>query len=82
MTNEKRVKLKVAAFDRYLRLSFINKSGKLACHVVNWNTAIDSSLTLQISLEIVVLFDKIYDDEPILTVVSNIGEDVQYCCFN
>ncbi len=60
----------------------MNKSGKLACHVVNWNTAIDSSLTLQISLEIVVLFEKIYDGEPILTVVSNIGKDVQYCYFN
>jgi hypothetical protein len=28
------------------------------------------------------LFEKIYDGEAILTVVSNIGEDVQYHCFN
>jgi hypothetical protein len=26
----------------------------------------------------VALFEKIYDDEPILTVVSNIGEDVLF----
>jgi hypothetical protein len=31
---------------------------------------------------IVALFDEIYDGEPILTVLSNIGEDVQYRCFN
>ncbi len=37
--------------------------------------------TLQISLEIIALFEKIYDGGPILTVVSNIGEDVQYRCF-
>ncbi len=43
---------------------------------------IDSSPTLQISLEIVASFGKIYDGEPILTVVSNIGQDVQYRCFN
>jgi hypothetical protein len=30
----------------------------------------------------VALFEKIYDGEPILTVVSNIGEDVQYRYFN
>jgi hypothetical protein len=41
----------------------------------NSNIAIDSSPTLQISLEILALFEKIYDGEPILTVVSNIGED-------
>ncbi len=41
----------------------------------NSNIAIDSSPTLQISLEILPLFGKIYDGEPILTVVSNIGED-------
>ncbi len=41
----------------------------------------DSSPTLQISLDIVALFEKLYG-EPILTVVSNIGEeDVQYRCF-
>ena len=31
---------------------------------------------------IVELFEKTYDGGPILTVVSNIGEDVQYRCFN
>jgi hypothetical protein len=44
---------------------------------VNSNTVIGSLPTLQISLVIVALFEKIYDGEPILTVVSNIGEDVQ-----
>ncbi len=39
-------------------------------------------LTLQISLGIVVLFEKIYNDGPILTLFSNIGEDVQYSCVN
>jgi hypothetical protein len=34
--------------------------------------------TLQIPLRIVELFEKIYDGEPILTVFSNIGEDVLY----
>jgi hypothetical protein len=56
----------------------MKKSVKLACHVANSNIAIDSFPTLQISLAIVALFEKIYDGEPILTVVSNIGEDVQY----
>jgi hypothetical protein len=64
-----------------LRRSFMKKSGKLACHVVNWNIAIDSSPKLQISLEVIALFEKIYDGGPILTVISNIGEDVQYRCF-
>jgi hypothetical protein len=41
----------------------------------NSNIVIDSSPTNQISLEILALFEKIYDGEPILTVVSNIGED-------
>jgi hypothetical protein len=41
----------------------------------NSNVAIDSSPTNHISLEIFALFEKIYDGEPILTVVSNIGED-------
>jgi hypothetical protein len=41
----------------------------------NSNTAIDFWSTLQISLEILALFEKIYDGEPIFTVVSNIGED-------
>ncbi len=34
--------------------------------------------TVQISLGIVVLFEKIYDGEPILTIFSVIGEDVKY----
>jgi hypothetical protein len=51
-------------------------------HVVNLNIAIDSLPTLQISLGIVALFEKIYDGEPILTVISNIAEEVQYRCFN
>ena len=60
----------------------MKKSGKLACHVANSNIAIDSLPTLQISVGIFALFEKIYDGEPIVTVVSNIGEDVQYRCFN
>ncbi len=39
------------------------------------NIAINSSPTNQISLEILALFEKIFDGEPILSVVSNIGED-------
>ncbi len=55
----------------------MKKSGKLACHVVNSDIAIISLPTLQISLGLVALFEKIYmyDKEPILTVFSNIGED-------
>ena len=49
------------------------KSGKLVCHVLNLDIAIDS--TLQISLEIIALFEKIYDGEPFLTIISNIGDD-------
>jgi hypothetical protein len=48
----------------------MKKSTKLACHVVNSNIATGALLTLQISLGIVALFEKIYDDEPILTVFS------------
>ncbi len=58
------------------------KSENIARHVVNSNIAIDSLPTLQVSLEIIALFEKIYDREPILTVISNIGEEVQYRCFN
>jgi hypothetical protein len=54
----------------------MKKSVKLACHVVNSNIANGSLPTLQISLRIVSLFKKIYDGEPILTIISNIGEDV------
>jgi hypothetical protein len=49
---------------------------------INGNIAIDSSPMLQISLEIVALVEKIYDGEPILAAISNIGEDVQCHCFN
>jgi hypothetical protein len=49
----------------------MKKSVKLACHAVNSNIAIGYLPTLQISLGIVALFEKIYDSEPILTVVSN-----------
>jgi hypothetical protein len=55
---------------------------KLACHVVNSKIAIGSLPRLQISPGIIVLFEKIYDGQPILTVVSIIGEDVQYRHFN
>jgi hypothetical protein len=51
------------------------KSRKLVCHMVNSNIAIDSLPTLQISLGIVGLFEKIYYVKPIVTVFSNIGED-------
>ncbi len=47
-----------------------------------FNIAIDSLPTLQISKGIIALFEKIYDGKPILTIFSNIGEDVQYLCFN
>jgi hypothetical protein len=60
----------------------MKKSGKVVCHVVNSNIAIDNLPTLQISVGVITLFEKIYDGEPILTVFSNIGEDVQYRCFN
>ncbi len=60
----------------------MKKSGKLACHVVDSNIAFDSLPALQISVGIIALFEKIYDGEPILTVISDIGEDVQYRCFN
>jgi hypothetical protein len=60
----------------------MKKSGKLASHTVNPNIAFGSLPTLQISLGIVTLFEKIYDTEQILTVVSNIREDEQYRCFN
>jgi hypothetical protein len=60
----------------------MNKSGKLARHVMNLNIAIGSLPTIQISVGIVTLFEKIYYEVPILPVFSNIGEDVQYRCFN
>jgi hypothetical protein len=60
----------------------MKKSGKLASHVVNSNIAIGSLPMLQISVEMVALFEKIYYEVPILTVFSNIGEDVLYRFFN
>ncbi len=60
-----------------LRRNFMKKSGKLAFHVVNSNIAIGSLPRLQISLGILALFEKISYGDPILTVVPNIGEDVQ-----
>jgi hypothetical protein len=60
----------------------MKKSVKLACHVVNSNIAIGTLPTLLISLGIVALFEKIYDEEPILIVFSNIGEDVKYRCLS
>jgi hypothetical protein len=41
--------------------------------VVNSNIAIETLPILQISVEIIAVFEKIYDGEPILTVFSNIG---------
>jgi hypothetical protein len=48
-------------------------SVKLAGHLVNSNIAIGSLPTLQISLGFFGLFEKIYDGELILAVISNIG---------
>ncbi len=56
----------------------MKKSSKLGCHVIDSNIANGYLPTLQISVGIFALFEKIYNGEPILTVVSNIGEDVQY----
>jgi hypothetical protein len=51
----------------------------LNCSRGNFQT-IGSLPTLQISLGIVALFEKIYYE--VLTIFSNIEEEVQYCCFN
>ncbi len=60
----------------------MEKSGKLACHMANSNNAINSLPTLQISLGIVAIFEKIDEGEPIFTIFSNIGEGLQHQCFN
>ncbi len=60
----------------------MKKSRKLASHMLISNNAINSLPTLQILLGIVALFEKIYDEGPILTVFSNIREDAQYPCFS
>jgi hypothetical protein len=54
------------------------KSGKIACHVLNSNIAIGSLPKLQTSHGLLALFEKICYREPIFTVFSNIGEDIQY----
>jgi hypothetical protein len=54
------------------------KSRKLACHMVNLNIPIDTLPTLQISAGVIALFEKIYDRELILTVLSNIREDAMF----
>jgi hypothetical protein len=54
----------------------MEKSGKIASHVLNSNNAINSLPTLQISLGIIALFEKFYYEVLILTIFSNIGEDV------
>ncbi len=60
----------------------MKKSAKLASYVANSNIAIDYFLSLKILDGIIALFEKIYEAEPIVTVISNNGEDVQYlCCF-
>jgi hypothetical protein len=60
----------------------MKKSAKLACHMVNSNIAIGSLPTLQTSHSLLPLFEKIYFGDPIFTVISNNGEDVQYQFFN
>jgi hypothetical protein len=50
--------------------------------MVNSNIAIGSMPTLQTSHGLLALFEKIYYREPIFIDFSNIGEDVQYHCFN
>ncbi len=52
----------------------MKNSGKLAFHVVNSNIAIDSLPILPISLGTIAIFEKINEREPILTIISNIGE--------
>jgi hypothetical protein len=53
------------------------KIGKIASHLLNSYNAMNSLPTLQISLGIIALFEKIDYDVPILTIFSNIGEDVR-----
>jgi hypothetical protein len=59
----------------------MKKSVKLAGHVLNSNIAMVSLPTFQISLGFFAFFEKIYDREPILAVISNMGEAEQYRCF-
>jgi hypothetical protein len=60
----------------------MKKSAKLACHVVNSNITIGSLPALQTLHGLLALFEKISYGDPIFTVISNNGEDVQYRCFN
>ena len=60
----------------------MKKSTKLACHVENSNIAVGSLPKLQTSHGLLALFEKISQGEPIFTDFSNIGDDVQYRCFN
>jgi hypothetical protein len=55
----------------------MKKSGKLASYVADSNIAIDTLPTLQISVGIIALFEKIYEGDPIFTVISNIGEVIR-----
>jgi hypothetical protein len=58
----------------------MKKSVKLAGHIVSSNITYGSLPALQISLGIFALLEKIFDGEPILAVISNIREDLQYRC--
>ncbi len=51
----------------------MKKPRKLASYMVHSNIAIGSVPTLQISLGVIGLFEKIYDGKPILCVISNIS---------
>ncbi len=54
----------------------MKKSGKIAGHVLISNNAINSLATLQISLSIVALFEKIYYES------SDSYRLFKYLCFN
>ncbi len=48
----------------------------------NSNIAIGPLPTLQTAHGLLALFEMIYYGDPIFPVISNIGEEVQYRCFN
>ncbi len=60
----------------------MNKSWKLASHVLISNNVITSLLKVQILLGIVALFEQIYDGEQIFIVFSVIGKEVQHHCIS
>ncbi len=60
---------------RKYRLVHRTADTQLKCEQVQKRIT-ESLPTLPISLEIIATFEKIYDGEPILTVISNIGEHV------